>query len=140
MARRAERGILRLPVRPRPAVAAAGLPPGRSAWLAGLLRLEPGPLSAEEIAEALRLHLSYSPDDLFAPDWAAAALFDAEPACNETLQVIEFANLQLLEYRNIDSRLDSNLAGAYRLVHETTPASACASGAATTSRCACSAS
>jgi hypothetical protein len=90
------------------------------AWLAGLVRLEPGRLSAEEVAEALRLHISYSPDDLFVPDWAAAALFDSDPDCNETLQVIEFANLQLLEYRNIDERLDANLAGAYRLVHEAT--------------------
>ncbi len=97
-----------------------GLPVDRAAWLASLVQLEPGPLSAEEVAEALRLHLSYSPDDLFVPDWAAAALFDADPGCNETLQVIELANLQLLEYRNIDGRLDANLAGAYRLVHEAT--------------------
>jgi hypothetical protein len=96
----------------------AGSPPEQAAWLAGLVRLEPGRLSAEEVAEALRLHLSYSPDDLFVPDWAAAALFDSDPDCNETLQVIEFANLQLLEYRHIDDRLDANLAGAYRLVHE----------------------
>jgi len=98
----------------------AGLPGDRTTWLANLVHLEPGPLSTEEVVEALRLHLSYSPEDLFVPDWAASALFDADPACNETLQVIEFANLQLLEYRNIDSRLDTNLAGAYRLVHETT--------------------
>src|SRR5262245_30127890 len=62
-------------------------------WLAGLVRLEGGPLSDEEIAEAVRLHLSYSPEDLFVPDWAAAVLLDRD--CTETLQVIEFANLQL---------------------------------------------
>jgi hypothetical protein len=95
-------------------------PPDHCDWLAALVRLESGRLSAEEVAEALRLHLSYSPDDLFVPDWAAAALIDSDPDCNETLQVIEFANLQLLEYRNIDQRLDVNLAGAYRLVHEAT--------------------
>ena len=39
-----------------------------------MLRLEAGGLSAEEIAEALRLHLSYSPADLFICDWAAAVL------------------------------------------------------------------
>ena len=65
-------------------------------WLAGLLHLEAGPLSSEEEAEALRLHLSYSPDDLFIPDWAAAVLVDRD--CDGTLQTIEFANLQLLEY------------------------------------------
>jgi hypothetical protein len=97
---------------------AAGLPADRAAWLAGLVELEPGRLSTEEVAEALRLHLSYSPDDLFVPDWAAAVLFDSDPECNETLQVIEFANLQLLEYRNIDERLDVNMTGTYRLVYE----------------------
>ena len=37
----------------------------RADLLAGLVRLEEGPLSPEEIAEALRLHLGYSPADLF---------------------------------------------------------------------------
>ena len=37
--------------------------------------------------------------------------------CEETLQTIEFANLQLLEYRFIDRLLDQRLADAYRLIH-----------------------
>ena len=85
----------------------------RAGWSAGLILLETGPLSAEAIADALRLHLGYSPDDLFVPNWAAAVLLDRD--CDETLQAIEFANLQLLEYRHIDNRLDDTLAGAYRL-------------------------
>jgi hypothetical protein len=108
--------VFRLP--PGNPLVAGDLLTDRGGWLANLVRLESGRLSAEEVAEALRLHLSYSPDDLFVPDWAAAALIDSDPDCNETLQVIEFANLQLLEYRNIDQRLDTNLANAYRLVHE----------------------
>jgi hypothetical protein len=84
-------------------------------WLASVVRLEHGPLSGEEVAEALRLHLSYSPDDLFVPDWAAAVLIDRD--CEETLQVIEFANLQLLEFRHVDNRLDDSIAGASRLLH-----------------------
>ncbi len=85
-------------------------------WLAELLRLETARLSESEIREALRLNISYSPDDLFVPDWAAAVLYDSDSACDETLQVIEFANLQLLEYRHIDDRLDTNMAEAYRLI------------------------
>ncbi len=85
-----------------------------SAWLAGLVHLEAGILSSEEIAEAVRLRLTYSPDDLFVPDWSAAVLIDRE--CDETLQAIEFANLQLLEFRHIDNRLDDNLAAASREV------------------------
>ncbi len=85
-------------------------------WLAGLVHLEDQRLSDEEVAEALRLSLSYGTDDLFVADWAAAVLFDDEPGCAETLQTVEFANLQLLEYRHIDDRLDRNLNLAYRFV------------------------
>jgi hypothetical protein len=84
-------------------------------WLAGLVRLESGPLSPEEITEALRLYIRYSPQDLFIPDWAAAVLIDQD--CDETLQTIEFANLQLLEFRHIDNRLDGSLTVAYQLIH-----------------------
>jgi hypothetical protein len=89
-----------------------------AAWLAGLVHLEAGPLSKEEIAEATRLRLSYSPDDLFVPDWAAAVLVDVD--CDETLQAVEFANLQLLEFRHIDDRLDKSLTGASRMIRPLT--------------------
>jgi hypothetical protein len=92
----------------------ASLLGAQAGWLAGLVRLEAGPLSAPEIAEAVRLHLTYNPEDLFVPDWAAAVLLDQN--CEETLQAIEFANLQLLEYRHIDNRLDDNRAAAARLI------------------------
>jgi hypothetical protein len=101
-----------------PLPAPARLLAEHAGWLAGLVRLEAGPLSAEEIAEALRRHISYSPADLFVPDWAAAVLIDR--ACDETLQAIEFANLQLLEFRYIDDRLDDSLSAAYRLLHTAT--------------------
>jgi hypothetical protein len=84
-------------------------------WLAGLVRLEAESLSPEEIGEAMRLHIRYSTQDLFVADWAAAVLLDQD--CDETLQTIEFANLQLLEFRHIDNRLDDNLATAYRTIH-----------------------
>jgi hypothetical protein len=89
---------------------------GGGKWLAGLLRLEDQPLSDQEAAEAVRLTLRYGAADLFVPDWAACVLLDDERECSETLQVIEFANLQLLEYRHIDGRLDANLSGASALI------------------------
>lgn len=96
-----------------PSLVPAELLHGHSGWVAGLVRLEAGPLSDEEIAEALRQHISYRPDDLFVADWAAAVLLDQD--CEETLQAVEFANLQLLEYRHIDNRLDDNLSATYGL-------------------------
>jgi hypothetical protein len=89
-----------------------------SAWLAGIVHLESAPLSPEEMAEAIRLRISYGPGDLFIPDWTAAVLFDHD--CDETLQAIEFANMQLLEFRHIDGRLDDSLARASRLIHPLT--------------------
>jgi hypothetical protein len=82
--------------------------------MAGLLRLEAGALSDEEVAEALQLHIRYSPRDLLIPDWASAVLSDRD--CEETLQTIEFANLQLLEFRHIDNRLDETLASADKML------------------------
>jgi hypothetical protein len=85
-----------------------------SAWLASLVRLEAGPLSPEEVSEALRIRLSYGPEDLLLMDWAAAVLIDQN--CDETLEVISFANLQLLEFREIDRKLDTRLQTAYGLI------------------------
>jgi hypothetical protein len=82
--------------------------------IAGLVRLEAGPLSRGEVAEATRLSLSYTPHDLVTLDWAAG--FVADRDCADTLQVIEFANVQLLEFRHIDDRLDDRLEAAYRLI------------------------
>lgn len=78
-----------------------------SSWLGNVLRLESEPLSEDETSDALRLRASYTPNDLFLPDWGAAILLDRD--CEETLQAIEFANMQLLELRHIDDRLDAIL-------------------------------
>ena len=99
---------------PPPAALLRSTPP-TTPLVARLVHLENAPLSEAEVAEACRLSLQYGPDDLVVPDWAAAVLVDQE--CGETLQVIEFANLQLLEYRHIDNRLDASLAAAYRTIH-----------------------
>jgi hypothetical protein len=86
----------------------------RADWIAGLVRLEADPLSPDEVREATRLSLSYTPNDLVVLDWAAGVV--ADPECADTLQVIEFANVQLLEFRHIDDRLDDRLEAAYRLI------------------------
>jgi hypothetical protein len=105
---------------PGEAVEPSALLQKHAGWLAGLLRLEDEPLSDQEIAEALKLVLRYRNDDLFIPDWAAAVLIDREGECDETLQAIEFANLQLLEYRHIDDRLDGTLVQADDLLRRAT--------------------
>jgi hypothetical protein len=106
--------VFRFP--PGPAVVPELLLGAEAEWLAGLLRLEDEPLSEQEVAEALRYTLRYGRDDVFIPDWAAAVLVDQEGASDETLQAIEFANLQLLELRHLDQRLDGVLAQADSLL------------------------
>jgi hypothetical protein len=86
----------------------------RAEWIAGLVRLEADPLSRDEVREATRLYLSYAPNDLVVLDWAAGVVVDTD--CADTLEVIEFANVQLLEFRHIDDRLDDRLEAAYRLI------------------------
>jgi hypothetical protein len=94
--------------------ARAGWLESHTDWIAGLVRLESGPLSRHEVTEATRLSLSYTPNDLVTLDWAAG--FVADRDCGDTLQIIEFANVQLLEFRHIDDRLDDRLEAAYRLI------------------------
>jgi hypothetical protein len=101
--------------------AGAGLRPEdlldrKATWPAALVRLEDQPLCAEEMAEARRQHLRYGLNDLFIPDWAAAVLLDDDQGIAETLEAVEFANLQLLEYRHIDDRLDQLMARAQDLL------------------------
>ncbi len=101
--------VFQLGARPDPGWLSA-----HAAWVAGMIRLEPGPLSPGEVEEATRLQLTYAPNDLVVLDWAAGLVADRD--CEDTLQVIEFANVQLLEYRHIDDRLDDRLEAAYRLI------------------------
>lgn len=88
-------------------------------WPAGLLRLDAEPLFADEVTEALRQQIRYGRNHLFVADWAAAVLEDRN--CDETLQTVEFANLQLLEFREIDTRLDDRLAATYGVVRRLGP-------------------
>ena len=111
------RGVFRLSVATRTARCRRrrNCSPKHGAWLAGLVRLEDEPLSPQEIDEALKSRISYGPRDLFVAEWSAAFLLDQD--CGETLQIIEFANLQLLEFRFLDEQLDRRLGEAYRLIH-----------------------
>src|SRR4051794_24549905 len=49
---------------------------GHLDWVAGLVRLESGAQSREEVLEATRLRLSYTPHDLVTLDWAAGFVAD----------------------------------------------------------------
>jgi hypothetical protein len=80
--------------------------------IARLLRGERKPLSIDEINEVLRHRLSYLADDLIVPTWSAAFVYDPE-GVEPALEIIEFANSQLLQFRYYDDLLDTELGRIY---------------------------
>lgn len=85
----------------------------RAEELALLLRGERQPLSRQEQDEILRNRLSYLSNDLVIPTWNAAFIYDTEAGALATLELFEFANSQLLEFRYYDDLLDSELGRIY---------------------------
>lgn len=79
--------------------------------LARILRGDSPRLADQEIRDALGAVLSYTRDDAAVVDWSGAILVDREPA--DALAVLEFANVELLEMRHLDGRLDVALAASH---------------------------
>jgi hypothetical protein len=84
--------------------------------IAGMLRGERQPLSDEERSNILRHRISYLADDLVVPSWNAAFVYDTQAGAQTALEILEFANSQLLEYRYFDDRLDAELETIYASV------------------------
>jgi hypothetical protein len=82
--------------------------------IAQLLRAEKQPLSRQERDEILRHRLSYLADDLVVPTWNAALVYDTEAGAQAALEILEYANSQLLEFRYYDDTLDAELARIYK--------------------------
>jgi hypothetical protein len=83
------------------------------AEIAQLLRGEREPLSGQERDEVLRHRLSYLANDLVIPTWNGAFVYDTEAGARETLDMLEYANSQLLQFRYYDDLLDAALAKIY---------------------------
>lgn len=86
--------------------------------IAQLLRGEHQPLSGEERDEVLRHHISYLATDLVVPTWNAAFVYDTEAGAQGILEILEFANSQLLEFRYYDQLLDVELERIYARLQE----------------------
>jgi hypothetical protein len=99
-----------------PGTTAAGLLSEQGANIARIVRAEAGPLSAEEQAETLGARLSYSPFDLLVVAWTAAFIYDTPEGATSTVQLLQYANTQLLDFRHYDELLTRVLADAHRAV------------------------
>lgn len=77
--------------------------------IAALLKTEKEPLDQKEIQRTLESSIKYAKDDLLIADWDGAFIFDASGNFNETIELLEIGNLQLLKYRILDYELDRRL-------------------------------
>jgi hypothetical protein len=98
-------------------------PAGSEVWyeanrraIASLLTEEPNPdlLSAQEADESTGRYYSYYQRDLVVIDWDAALVVDEAQFFDETLYVMELANVQLAELEAYDRILDDTVERSYR--------------------------
>jgi hypothetical protein len=61
----------------------------------------------------MKNRLSYLADDLVVPTWNAAFVYDTDAGVQAALEIFEFANSQLLEFRYYDQLLDVELGRIY---------------------------
>jgi hypothetical protein len=89
---------------------------GHRRAVASLLTQEPDVdhLSRQEAEESTGRFLSYYENDMVVVDWDAALVIDQRENFDETLYVLELANLQLAELEAYDRILDGSLERAYR--------------------------
>jgi len=78
-----------------------------------LVRGELVSLSAAEREEIVRSALSYYPSDLVVVGWAAALVYDKPDATPAVIDLLEYANTQLLEFRYYDELLTNLLSNVY---------------------------
>jgi hypothetical protein len=70
-------------------------------------------LSARECTEILQSQISYYTTDVAVIGWNAAFLYDSAAGAETAIQLIEYANSQLLEFRHYDELLSGILDGVY---------------------------
>src|SRR6266446_4041971 len=68
--------------------------------IAQVVRGENSALSDDELREILQSAMSYYPNDLAVLGWNAAFVYDSAAGSETTLQLLEYANSQLLEFRH----------------------------------------
>ena len=88
------------------------------AEIAAMLRGERQTLSPEERRRVLKHRISYLADDLVIATWNAALVYDTEAGAASALEILEFANSQLLEFRYYDDLLDAQLASIYSTLQQ----------------------
>jgi hypothetical protein len=81
--------------------------------IAQIVRGETAQLSEGERNEILQSRASYYPHDLAVIGWNAAFLYDTDAGVETAIQLLEYANSQLLEFRHYDELLTRELSSVY---------------------------
>ena len=77
------------------------------------LTIETQPLSDGERQEILQSRISYYPNDLAVIGWNAAFIYDSPVGAETAVQLLQYANSQLLEFRHYDELLTKQLEQVY---------------------------
>jgi hypothetical protein len=92
---------------------AAELLSAQGGRIAQIVRGENVPLSDGEQQEIMQSKISYYPNDLAVISWNGAFLYDSTAGAETVIQLLEYANSQLLEFRHYDELLTRELASVY---------------------------
>jgi hypothetical protein len=92
---------------------AADLLSTRGDLIAQIVRGETAQLSEGERQEILQSQISYYPNDLAVIGWNAAFIYDNEVGAETAIQLLQYANSQLLEFRHYDDLLTHELEDVY---------------------------
>jgi hypothetical protein len=81
--------------------------------IAQVVRGETSQLSEGERQEILGSRISYYPNDLAVIGWNAAFIYDTPAGAETAIQLLQYANSQLLEFRHYDELLTKELEDVY---------------------------
>ena len=81
--------------------------------IAEVVRGEMAMLSEGERQEILQSRISYYPSDLAVIGWDAAFIYDTPAGAETAIQLLQYANSQLLEFRHYDELLTKELENVY---------------------------
>jgi hypothetical protein len=102
------------------AATAADLTREHGLEIAQVVRGDRMQLSAGECAEVLHSQISYYAGDVTVIGWNAAFVYDSTAGAETAIQLLEYSNSQLLEFRHYDELLTGILARVYDILDQNT--------------------
>jgi hypothetical protein len=88
--------------------------------IAQIVRGERSRLADSELNEVLQSRISFYPNDLAVIGWNAAFLYDTVAGAETAIQLLEYANSQLLEFRHYDDLLTREMESVYNSLEKGT--------------------